>query len=349
MYNYMNRIFRMSKATPEEAIIVFDSQWENFASRMPPVEELATLGNDQLCSIFNIDLNIFNLTILASLKAWKQSPSQSLIHVLDNINNEVPKGKIFPDLFTQGRILFSSVNAKLLPQDSLLGIYSKDKKPLMIAHDAQAVTTNEFGITKINEIARILKIWELRNYAKIETGIIKIPSIIYRGIRTNNIKINSDKSENNASKIGNKEPYEIIHSRYLDRITSELISTPLSNAMKSPILSFTASNSVASKFTNDEGFLLSVNPKKMRVIATWETDELLSKKDEILKVYERELIVRIPPDLILSSEEIKIQDHLYAITTLDPSGITMLQHNDHASYTLEGKMSLHIFNTKPAA
>lgn len=335
---FMRRIFRDSGLTATKGLVAYDAGWKRFEKSIAAPDDLARLDDEGLCRTFGVDRELLDKLVTASIRQWRISPSRSLIHILDGLGDEVPQGRMFPDIVAQSRIAFAAAKIGVLPVRSLQSVLDAKGKRAFVSHDAQAVTLDDEGTATLNEIARTMRAWELRNRARADVGLIKLPRMIFRGVRAGAVQATFERGEGEA--------YELAHSRRIERQVSRLHGEPLVEVLGNPILSFSATASVAEKFTANEGFVVSADPSRVRVVASWVTDGALDGKDEVLGIHEREWIVRFPADYVPAPDEIAIRDRTYAMATNDPAGITMLHHYDHATYELEGRIveARHLYN-----
>ncbi|GHE77712.1 hypothetical protein GCM10019059_40870 [Camelimonas fluminis] len=323
------RIFRDSGLSEADGHVQFDNRWHDFERRIPEVNELAQLSDLELCTSLGLDQSLFETVVTGAIRQWRVSPSRSLIHILDGFGENTPSGPIFASVVAQSRVIFAAVKTGILPAQTLLALRGANGKPVLVSQDAQAVTVDADGATALNEIARMMRAWELRNRARAVARLIKVPRVLFRGIRSDAI---SDTFERERD-----EPYELARSRQIDRQAARLSSEPLRTVLHAPILSFSSTPGVANRFANGEGFVVAIAPEAFSVVCAWVTDKALDGKDEALGIHEREWIVRLSPDHIAAREGITISDRTYAMATNDPTGITMLRHHDHATYELEGR------------
>jgi len=333
-FSPFSRHLRTSVRTKANALICFDDRWVAFADRVPDDNDrLARMSDQDLIGHFEIDPQILREAIPIALSEWRISPTRSLINILAGINGAVPSGPMFSDLAQQTRVLAAAVKSGAVSYGDVRGVSSSKKGMLeRVANDAYAATLDDHGRRLLNDIARAFHAWELRNRARIDTGLVKIPRLLYRGIRSRDIDI--DGAFNQRA----DEAWNLRFCRLFDARRDELSKRPLTTISGTPIISFTSSESIARYYADGEGMVVEVDPAKFMVVASWSLDAALDGKDEINGKHEREWIVRVDPSFVLRPDEIKPWDRIFAYSTNDPKGIEMLDHYTRARYRLDGRL-----------
>jgi len=329
-FGTFSRPFRSSGLSSDEALVPFDGRWDGFAELVPQADELAAMDDAALCARFGIPERFLAQAVPAAIAEWRQSPSRSLINVVAGVRGHRPSGAMFADILTQTRVLAAAASPSFLPPHLLRGIKGEDGRPLRVSHDAFAATLDNEGVTLLNDIARWMMAWELRNRARVDTGLVRLPRVIYRGIRGSTVA-----TERLAQREG--EGHDIWQCRWIEMKMRALGERPLAEVSGTPILSFTSEEAVAQRFTKGEGIIVEIDPSRVMVVASWSTDAALAGKDAVLKRHEKEWIVRVDPGYVLAPEEIRPWERTLAYCTNDPAGIGMLHHEDVASYRLEGR------------
>jgi hypothetical protein len=312
-------------------MVPFDDRWDDFFDLFPTDDVLARMTDAQMSRRFGMQKAFFQDIMPSAIRMWRVSPSRSLINAIGTIDgNSVPSGDMFRDIKDQTRILAAAVLSEALQMKDVRSVKGPDGKTLRVSQDAMAVTLADEGVTRINEVARFLKAWEMRNLAKLAVGVVKMPKVLYRGIRGRTVDVPELKGMAD-------EKWNFRHCRLHEMQRDALLSRPLSEVSGTPILSFTSSLDIARTFSFSEGHVVEIDPASCSIMAGWATDADLAGKDHVLGKHEREWIVRLDPSFIPSPEQLSSRDRTLAFSTNDQAGIEMLHHYTEARYQLEGR------------
>lgn len=327
----IGRYFHSVATPPDAAILTFDAGWNDLV--VPAADALAKMSVQEIAELASVDPVTFPEMIAATLRTWRISPSRSFINVIRNADRATPGASMFGSILEQSRILASGAEIDALPNTRggyIRKLVGSDKKPVMVAHDGHALTATEEGATAINRLARAIHVWGKRNAARIAVGDVKAPKALFRGVRSKHIRTPAA-----------QRPEDTTYAQRACRRTAEQVTQLSEMAFgeiaESPILSFTATETIADYFTMDEGFVVRLDPTEVEVIASWSTDDALSGKDHVNGRHEREWIVRVPRDLSVRAEDIRIHDRTWHVAMGLPEGIRTLHHHTVASYELDGR------------
>jgi hypothetical protein len=336
------RIYRSSGKTASDAIVQFDDKWDDFFDIAPNDKVLASMTDEQMCRRFGMTETFFDDHLASALRLWRISPSRSMISLIGGIDgNSIPSGNMFGSIEQQTKVLAAAVLSEALHMSEVRSVVGPEvRKPLMVASDFMAAALTDEGVETINNVARYLKAWEMRNLAKVTTGLVKPPKVLYRGIRNRNIEAERLQEVKD-------EKWNIRHCRFHDMRRDVLESKPLVEVSGNPILSFTAKEDVAKLFTEGEGFVVEIDPSQYSVVAGWATEDGLAGKDDVINRHEREWIIRPSANFVPSPEQVKSRDRTLAFSTNDQSGIEMLHHYDEAEYVLDKRKVKAWFKYNP--
>lgn len=323
------RLFKSSGKSADDAMVQYDDRWADFFDILPDDAVLAKMTDSEMCARFGMAPAFFDAVIPEAIRQWRISPSRSAINLVSSVEQSTPMGHMFRDIRDQTRVLASVVLSGAMPLSLVRSIKGGDRKPLKVSHDAFAATLTDEGQMIINDVSRFFKAWELRNRAKIVTGMIKLPKMLYRGVRGKTIPYSTKEVEGESGLVWHCRVHEERHGTILSRPFAEISETP--------ILSFTSSAEIAKYFSFDEGFIVGAAPSDFTVVACGATDEALARKDVVSGRQEREWIVRIDRSFVPAPEMVTSRDRDFAILTNDEAGIEMIHHRTVADYVLDGR------------
>lgn len=339
--NITENIFRNA---PKDTLRFDD--WSPFIEKFKTIYALAD-SEKELIELMELDYNIYLKITKNSLDNWIDSTSKSLFTFIENIYKKIPKKGdfIFKTSKEQSRFLvvaskgmthtniFGSTNHT--PGLNLLRIYKNLKT-------SNYVLLNAKDINIVNDILRY--IWLYTFWHKSKNKKLKLPKVLYRGIRLNNVL----DVEYLKDKIVDKnllQRIEIIKSEILNGKIYRLMS-------RHKFLSFTPSLNIAEYFAHkNEGFVIRVNTDKVEVITSHKSDKNLNFFNNLSNKNEKEYIVKIPSNYKFTEEDIIINDLDYLMYHNDPDAISKFDHNVYkASYKMNGiKINAQAFwtsNTK---
>lgn len=311
-------------------MIAFDDRWDAFASRVPEAERLASMSDDQLARTIKVGHALIAKAVPEALREWRVSPSRSLVNCIAGAGDDVPSGHVFRTLADQTRFIIKAREAGILLPIDVLAVKDEKGKRIRLSQDACALTVHPQSVNRVNDIVRAFRAWELRNRAQVTTGKVRLPKVLYRAVRARDV--DHDKSVGQDDR-GYLHRWKDIVEAKIDAMTSN----PLVEVSHSPLLSFTSNETVADYFTRNEGFVVSVDPAAVDVVAAWATDEALDGKDQVSGRHEREWILRIPPEMTLAPSDVRVHDADYMAAIVSPLSVALFHHNDkEALYSLDG-------------
>lgn len=328
--NPLSRPARTYAGPPDDVLISYPASWGSALASIPEDGELAPITDVELMERFDLDPHFFTRHVPAALRRWRESPSQSPIGILGQIEASTDaEGRVFKDMSAQTRAIGSLLFIDaLLPGD--VRSVAKDRKFIRIGGSV-ASTLDDDGRCRFFKAMLGFVLWERRNRAKCQLGIIKMPKVLFRGLRDRDIHLPNAIPRNDA------EPWNFHSCRMHLARRARLLETPLKTVAGTSILSFTATRSIAEYFTGDEGSVVEVEPAAFKVVSSWSLDPALANPDPVTGRQEREWIIRIQPDFVPSAAALSSRDRTYAYSTRDPMGIELLHHHTHARYELEGR------------
>ncbi len=136
----IGRFYRGEMLTGEQAMLRFDHGWSR---DIPSQSTLLSATTSELAEEAGIDQAVFTKAVSGAIRAWRMSPSRSLINIIRNADLAVPGQPMFADLLEQTRVLGAGVEDEVLPigRDSYMRtIRGEDKKQIKVAFDAYALT-----------------------------------------------------------------------------------------------------------------------------------------------------------------------------------------------------------------
>jgi hypothetical protein len=278
----------------------------------------------------------FSEVIAKGLRAWRNSPSRSILNVVRLVDGAGPGSPMFKDLRSQHQLLsaamvdhvFQPYQFKTIPdRQSELGRIRP--KPLKLG-DYTAMTADAEGERLINSLAYALRLWEERNKAMVRTGRVKLPAKLYRGLRGGNLSVTMGDLPSDLERSERDCRLMTMRARHL-------VDTPIVEWAHSPILSFTTNETVAAFFTRNEGFVVEFEPTADMVVASHATDSALDVVDPFLKKHEREWILRLPADAQLVPEAIRPQSAAWFAATRDHRGIPVMDAHVEAKFLMGNK------------
>jgi hypothetical protein len=315
-------------------LAVHFNNWTDFESKLVEISKKGLSSEEEMCSLMGIDINLYHSVIASSINKWRDSTTTSLLHGIAHIDNNFPKPgqQIFPNVKWQTRFLLMATQTIPGFRMYVKGIPDPQKRGFFLKINNQnALTGNE---EKINEVLKILFLYNFFNRSK----KVKLPKIIYRGVRANDLLHNEDLKDITTAIWKSDKSYSMKHKEVLDILIQYIVDNGLDKIADGKILSFTSSIPVAKYFTRGEGFILQVDPKKVSIITSEIHDaDRVGGEDNFTGKKEREYIVRIPENFAWSKDNIIINDEEYFIAEQNPLGVSLFSHdNKEASYNIDG-------------
>lgn len=328
--NPLSRPSRPFVGNPGDEFVRFPQDWEAVLASLPSEPEIASMADADLIEQFDLDPAFFAKHVPSALRRWRESPSQSAIGLLARFDASSASGSpVFDDIVAQTRAIGSLLFIDALSLANVRSL-SKDRKLVRVG-DAIASTLDDVGRDRFFKALLGLILWERRNRAKSQLGAIKVPKLLFRGLRDRDIQVPRGVSRSDD------EPWNFFYCRSHLARRARLLETPLHAVAGTHILSFTATRTIAEYFTGDEGSVVEIEPDEFDVVSSWSHDATLANPDPVTGRQEREWIVRVRPEFVPAPAALSSRDRTFAYSTRDPIGIEILHHHNHAQYELEGR------------
>ena len=321
------RFLKPTTLAADDVLIRADAGWDAFWNEMPDDDRLVAMTPAEMVTATGLDAPDFGRTVSEAIRHWRNSPSSSLINILGNAGLIEPGERLFPDINTQTQVLAAGIEGEAILQRSLNCILGDNRKPIRTATNANAMTAEGEAAAAVNRLARAFRIWEERNRALVRTGKVKLPKMLYRGIKSRDVAL-PDGFKADDGLVSNLRRCAIATAK-----AGELSAHKLADLSDTEILSFTSNEHIAEYFANNEGFVVSVDPTRLSPVAGWGTDEALAGADPVTGRQEREWIMRAGSH-VLAPEDVRINDANYYFSTSDPKGIACVDGFVKAQYRL---------------
>lgn len=328
------RMCRMGEREVDNAIIKFTRDYTKPC--VIPDEMLCRASLSELAEEAGYPTDDFAEVIGKGLRAWRNSPSRSILNVVRLADQAVPGSLMFKDLRSQHQLLSAAMMDDVFQPHQFKAIPDRQSelgrirpKPLKLG-DYTAMTADAEGERLINSLAYAVRLWEERNKAMVRTGRVKLPAKLYRGLRGGNLSVSMADLPSDLERSERDCRLMMMRARHL-------VDTPIVEWAHSPILSFTTNETVAAFFTRNEGFLVEFEPTADMVVASYATDAALDVVDPFLKKHEREWILRLPVDAQLVPEAVRPQSAAWFAATRDYRGIPVLDSHVEAKFLLGNK------------
>lgn len=332
--------------------------WSDFSKDLSLALEKGFTNIDELLVHMNMDKSFYDLVKQNMIYNWQDSVSKSLLHGISGVDLEVPeKGDvIFKSPIDQTRFLIVcgpgyQSNSMFYGQSHSTQGLNRWGWPSIIDSESgrslfgSRIDSNKnytLHTSKHAELNRILKyvwIYVFFNDYLIKSRNIKFPKMLYRGIRFYNLNkypifnelVKDVKRDETLGKFG----YEKMTKDKMSLVLDYIVKNGISEFVDGEYLSFTSSKSAAEYFANDEGFLICIDPKKVRVVTSPLTDESFDDYNYLSKRKEMEYIVKLPENYKFKKEDIIISSEDYYIGDNSPLAVPFFGHdNKKAEYEL---------------
>ena len=328
------RMCRMGAREVDDAVIKFTRDYTKAC--VIPDEMLCRASLSELAEEAGFATDDFAEVIGNGLRAWRNSPSRSILNVTRFADGARPGAPMFKDLRSQLQLLSAAMADHVFQPYQFKAIPDRKSeesrirpKPLKLG-DYTAMSADADGERLINSLAYAVRLWEERNKAMVRTGRVKLPSKLYRGLRGGNLAVTMNDLPSNLER--NERDCRLMMMR-----ARHLVDVPIVEWAHSPILSFTTNETVAAFFTRNEGFVVEFEPTIDMVVASHATDSALDVVDHFLKKHEREWILRLPADSQLVPEAIRPQSATWFAATRDYRGIPVLDSHVEAKFLMGNK------------
>ena len=309
---------------PFDGAAVF-TDWSDFWSKL---ESSNATSIEHLAVDCGIDLVWFEKIKENALGFWKESPSQSLLQGINNIYDHKPKvgQQIFPNLLWQTRFL------EMCKRHALMNMFDLSKTTEQVAGQRGWSVRSPEKLNLILQVIYLIRFWNHR-----KSPVLKIPKIIYRGIRAGDMYDHPFVQERMKT-VTSDVDYNIKSKILIETVIEAIITHGIVEMSDSSILACTASLGVAEYFANGRGFILQVDPSKVKVISSEKHDpDYFGEKDYVSNKNEREYIVHFPLNFRPKREDFIISSKEYFLAINSPLAVALLDHDDvEADYILDG-------------
>lgn len=325
------RMLRSSRKTPDDALLRFDGKWAEINTLTDA--DVLSMNSVDIAGVSGLDIESFNSILADSLGEWRQNPARSFINVVAQANQAVENQPMFSDLLRQTLVLGGLCRVARDQMGHLGGVPDPNSrvKYIRLSHNCTAITALPGSEEHINNLARGVRIWEMRNAALVRSGKVKAPKRLYRGVRGANIKVPGDPGIERDGR-----PHEQFAADWTQARFDYMTSAPIADVFFSPILSFSANEDVARYFANGEGFIVGVDPTEVEIVSCFKLDEALDQKDYVSKRHEREWIIRLKPEAVIPKADVDIYDADWLMVQGDYRGIALAGHSAYARYEMGG-------------
>jgi hypothetical protein len=335
---------RMSTSTlfAKDAMVKFDDGWSAINSLGDA--ELLKMDMADIASISPLEQEQFEQVVSDSLGEWRVNPGRSFISAV----GEAPFAKAGADMFRNLEFQTAFLTGLCRVRgEGLRNLHAVRSSEPGTRHHREggvvAITASPDGVKYINDMARAFHVWAQRNAAIVRSGKIKLPKKLYRGVRA---------SEPNFPEFGLKSADYAMHEEFSADLFQaryeHLTKHPVGPIFPGNVLSFTSNEAVARYFADEKGFVVSVDPREVDIVAGWSFVEELDEVDYISKKHEREWIVRLAPERVLKPEDVEIFDADWLMVHADYRGINLAGHDSKALYEMNGHKIEAYFEYKPS-
>lgn len=315
---------------PEEAMVQFDADWESVKALSDT--DLLKMKQADVASFSPIPADQFIDVVSRSLDEWRENPGRSFLSAVGNAPFAHAGKDMFNSLEHQTHFLAGLCRVGGQGARNLQAVRSKEHGARFHRERGTvAITTSESGATYVNQMARAFHIWEKRNAALVRSGAVKLPKKLYRGVRAGELEFPDFGIERVKGQM-----FEEFASKLTDARFEHLLNHDVGTMFPGNILSFTANAEVARYFANEAGFVVSVDPREVDVVAAWSFCEELDGKDPMSKKHEREWIIRLSPGHRFPVDEVEITVSEWLMYNGDIRGINMSGHGTKATYEMNG-------------
>jgi hypothetical protein len=321
--------------------IEFDEHWASFLARIPEDKDLAAMSLGDLQALLDKPSPSFESHIVQAIQAWREQPQASLLNCVSKTLDGQCQGPIFEDLLRQTRFILKAQEAGLLFRGDTIQVRDGQGQPIRLTNDANALTIRPEAMAKVGAIVRFFYLYARRNQAMIAHKQVKVPKILYRGIRYRDLIRHPYVMQAMKDLDINWGDLPHLHGRKhsLKVVNEVLTKSSLVDILHSPILSFTASRKVAEFFANGEGVVLALDTTKVpfQTITSCHHEVSMSGPDPMNGRLEQEWIIGLDRDYVVSPEALTVMDKDYLLAINSPLSVALLDHDDiKARYTMCG-------------
>lgn len=323
-------------------MLKFDGDWEGIKALTDA--DLLSMDQSDIASFSPVPADHFADVISRSLDEWRENPGRSFLSAVGNAPFARAGKNMFNNLEHQTHFLAGLCRVGGQGARNLQAVRSKEHGARFHRERGTvAITASENGVAYINQMARAFHLWEKRNAALVRSGAVKLPRKLYRGVRAGELEFPDLGIER-----GKGEMYEEFAARLTQARFDHLLSHDVGTMFPGNVLSFTANLEVARYFANEAGFIVSVDPQEVDVVAAWNFCEELDGKDPMSNKHEREWIIRLSPEHRFPRDEVEITASEWLMYNGDIRGINMAGHGTKATYEMNGLKIEARFEYRPS-
>lgn len=301
------------------------TDWTEFNSKLSNIDP--NLIEEEFCKELGFDPMLYSKMLDHAVWKWRVSPTQSMFRAIDGMNVARTGKKIFASILEQTRFIHMAQDA--FGRNIISGMIAyHNGKPFRV-RDANALTADE---QPVNMILQMIYAYYYRNSQK----AIKLPKVLYRGFRFNDIM--SIPEISNLLKnldYGDKSPEER-HKHNVDIVIDYILEKGL--PLETRIVSSSSSNSVANYFANGAGMVIRFDPKRVRILTSEQhEDRLRGASPATMGKDEKEYVISIPKDYTLTHNDIIIHSLDYFHATNSPLFVGLMNGKYRiAEYEMNG-------------
>jgi hypothetical protein len=315
---------------PDEAMVKFDGEWS--AVRALSDSDLLKMSQVDIASFSPLPSDQFAEVISGSLDEWRENPGRSFLSAAGNAPFARSGKKMFNSLEHQTHFLAGLCRVGGQGARNLQAVRSKEQGARFHRErGVVAITASEAGVVYVNQMARAFHVWEKRNAAMVRSGAVKLPKKLYRGVRAGELEFPDFGIERAKGQMYEEFAASLTQDRF-----DHLVSHGVGSMFPGNILSFTANVEVARYFANEAGFVVSVDPRDVDVVAAWSFNEELDGKDPMSNKHEREWIIRLSPDHQFAREDVEVTASEWLMVNSDIRAINLAGHGAKATYKMNG-------------
>jgi hypothetical protein len=314
----------------KQAMVKFDGGWAAVNSLSD--DDLLKMNIADIAGMSPLEPAHFETVLSDSVGEWRINPGRSFISAIGEAPFAQSGKNMFRNLECQTGFLTGLCRVSAQGTRNLQAV--KSDNPEERHHRERgvvAITASENGVKYINDMARAFHVWAKRNAAIVRSGKVKLPKKLYRGVRASEPSFPEFGIKGSDYKMHEEFAADLLQARY-----DHLTANPIGSIFPGNVLSFTGNESIARYFADEKGFIVSVDPRDVDVVAGWSFTEELDSVDYESNKHEREWIIRLPPERILSTEDVEIFDADWLMVHGDYRGINLAGHSSKAIYEMNG-------------
>jgi len=272
----------------DEKYLAKFTDWSDFIAVVNQVIQDGFNDDNDFITKIGFDKETYNKVGENIISNWVDSITKSLLHYISDYDvMEMPKpgASICRDYKSQLRLLTISGSGynqrnifgtydntsglRMIPSTMMLDAIPNPKPELgerFLKHNGVTLlyVKKDAVLVRLNLVLQYVWVYRLLQHIKIQK--VKLPKILYRGVR-GRVEPILDKA-----KAGNLTYNDVLEDNYM---------------------SFSSVYNVSKKFADSDGYVLSIDTNEVIVIACALTDDILASKNHITNVYEKEYIVKV--------------------------------------------------------